>query len=70
MTQAPINLIYVGVLGIIAFLIVRSIATNVCSNVTGWSTTEQVLVCEIIGIVVATAIILMLFATMRSVAGK
>lgn len=43
------NLIIVGVLGIIAFMIVRSVATSLCNNVVGWSTTEQVLICQIIG---------------------
>lgn len=43
------NLIIVGVLGIIAFMIVRSVATSLCNNVVGWSTTEQVLICQIVG---------------------
>ena len=64
------NLILVGVLGIIAFMIVRSVATTICTNVTGWSTTEQVLICQIIGIVVATAVILMLFLVMKAASGK
>jgi hypothetical protein len=65
-----INIIIVGIGGIIAFVIVRSVATNICSNITGWSTTEQVLVCQIIGIVVATAIVLMLFLVMRAAIGR
>ncbi len=69
MQQGIMNLIMVGVLGIIAFMIVRSVATNICTNVTGWSTTEQVLVCQIIGIVVATAVILFLFGVMRAATG-
>jgi hypothetical protein len=63
------NLIMVGVLGIIAFMIVRSVATNICNNTTGWSTTEQVLICQIIGIVIATAVILFLFGVMRYAGG-
>jgi hypothetical protein len=63
------NLILVGVLGIIAFMIIRSVATNICSNVTGWSATEVVLICQIIGIVVATAIIIMLFLVMKAASG-
>ena len=62
------NLIMVGVLGIIAFMIVRSVATNICLNTTGWSTTEQTLICEILGIVVATAVILGIFYVMRGFA--
>jgi hypothetical protein len=58
----------VGVLGIIAFMIVRSVATNICLNTTGWSTTEETLICEIIGIVMATAVILLIFGVMRQAA--
>lgn len=49
MNQGIMNLIIVGVLGIIAFMIVRSVATSLCNNVVGWSTTEQVLICQIVG---------------------
>ncbi len=70
MQQGIMNLIIVGVLGIIAFMIVRSVATNICTNITGWSTTEVVLVCQIIGIVVATAVILFLFGVMRAATGQ
>ena len=68
MTDGIMNLIMVGVLGIIAFMIVRSVATNICLNTTGWSTTEVTLICEILGIVVATAVILGIFYVMRSFA--
>ena len=68
MTGTVMNLIMVGVLGIIAFMIVRSVATNICANQTGWSTTESTLICEIIGIVMATAVILLIFGVMRSAA--
>jgi hypothetical protein len=68
MTGTVMNLIMVGVLGIIAFMIVRSVATNICLNTTGWSTTEETLICEIIGIVMATAVILLIFGVMRSAA--
>jgi len=70
MTTAIMNLIIVGVLGIIAFMIVRSVATNICLNTTGWSTTEQTLICEVLGIVVATAVILFIFGVMRSAGGR
>jgi len=70
MSAGIMNLIIVGVLGIIAFMIVRSVATSMCNNVVGWSTTEQVLVCQIIGIVVATAIILFLFGVMQAATGR
>jgi hypothetical protein len=70
MTQGIMNLILVGVLGIIAFMIIRSVATTLCANVTGWSTTEQVLICQVIGITVATAIIIMLFLVMKAASGK
>ena len=49
MSGGIMNLIIVGVLGIIAFMIVRSVATSLCNNVVGWSTTEQVLICQIVG---------------------
>jgi len=68
MTDGIMNLIMVGVLGIIAFMIVRSVATNICLNTTGWSTTEVTLICEILGIVVATAVILGVFYVMRAFA--
>lgn len=70
MTTAIMNLIIVGVLGIIAFMIVRSVATNICLNTTGWSTTEQTLICEVLGIVVATAVILFIFGVMRAAGGR
>jgi hypothetical protein len=69
MSSGIMNLILVGVLGIIAFMIVRSVATTICTNTTGWSTTEAVLICQIIGIVVATAVILMLFLVMKAASG-
>jgi hypothetical protein len=50
-------------------MIIRSVATNICTNTTGWSATEQVLICQIIGIVVATAIIIMLFLVMKAAQG-
>jgi hypothetical protein len=50
-------------------MIIRSVATTICSNVTGWSTTEQVLICQVIGIVVATAVIIMLFLVMKAAQG-
>lgn len=70
MSSAIMNLIIVGVLGIIAFMIVRSVATNICLNTTGWSTTEQTLICEVLGIVVATAVILFIFGVMRQAGTK
>lgn len=70
MTDGIMNLIMVGVLGIIAFMIVRSVATNICLNTTGWSTTEVTLICEILGIVVATAVILGVFYVMRAFAKR
>ena len=70
MTQGIMNLIVVGVLGIIAFMIVRSVATSLCGNVVGWSSTEVVLICQIIGIVVATAVILFLFGVMMAATGR
>ena len=54
-------LLLVGVIGIIAFSIVRQIATSLCVNTTGWSTTEITLVCEIVGVVTALAVIILLF---------
>ena len=56
-----IMLLMIAVIGIIAFQIVRGIATSLCVNTTGWSTTEITLICEIVGIVTALAIIILLF---------
>jgi membrane protein implicated in regulation of membrane protease activity len=69
MSSGILNLMMMGIMGIIAFMIIRSVATTICSNVTGWSTTEQVLICQIIGIVVATTVILMLFLVMKTASG-
>jgi uncharacterized membrane protein len=68
MTAGIMNLAMVGVMGIITFMIVRSVATNICLNTTGWSTTESTLICEILGIVVATAIIFAIFYVMKGFA--
>jgi len=56
-----VMLMMVGVIGMISFQVVRGIATSLCINTTGWSSTEETLICEIVGIVVALAIIIMLF---------
>lgn len=56
-----VMLLMVAVIGIIAFQIVRGVATSICLNTTGWSTTEITLICEIIGIVTALAVIILLF---------
>ena len=63
MIAQVVMLLMVGVIGIIAFQIVRGVATAICRlNATGgWSTTETTLVCEIIGIVMALAVIILLF---------
>jgi len=63
-----VGLLMVGVIGIIAFQVVRSVATNICLNTTGWSTTEQTLICEIVGIVMALAIIVLLFVLIAKAA--
>ena len=70
MSNGIMNLIIVGVLGIVAFMIVRSVATSMCNNVVGWSQTETVLICQIVGIVVATAVILFLFGVMQAATGR
>jgi len=51
----------IGTIGIISFQVVRGIATSLCLNTTGWSTTEITLICEIVGIVTALAVIIMMF---------
>jgi len=56
-----VMLMMVGVIGMISFQVVRGIATSLCENTTGWSSTEETLICEIVGIVVALAIIILLF---------
>ena len=61
------NMALVGVMGIIVFMIVRSIATSMCLNVTGWSTTEVTLICEILGIVVAAGVIFAIFAVIKNI---
>ena len=61
MIAQVVMLLLVGVIGIIAFSIVRNIATSLCVNTTGWSTTEITLVCEIVGVVTALAVIILLF---------
>lgn len=63
MIAQVVMLLMVGVIGIIAFQIVRGVATAICVNNStgGWSTTETTLVCEIIGIVMALAVIILLF---------
>ena len=61
MIAQVVMLLLVGVIGIIAFSIVRAIATSLCVNTTGWSTTEITLICEIVGVVTALAVIILLF---------
>ena len=61
MIAQVVMLLLVGVVGIIAFSVVRQIATSLCANTTGWSTTEITLVCEIVGVVTALAVIILLF---------
>ena len=61
MIAQVVMLLLVGVIGIIAFSIVRQIATSLCVNTTGWSTTEITLICEIVGVVTALAVIILLF---------
>ena len=56
-----VGLLMVGTIGIIAFQVVRNVATNICLNTTGWSTTEISLICEIVGIVMALGVIVLLF---------
>jgi len=63
-----VGLLMVGVIGVIAFQIVRGVATNICLNTTGWSTTEQTLICEIVGIVMALGIIVLLFVLIAKAA--
>jgi hypothetical protein len=70
MSSGIVNIIMAGVLGIIAFMIIRSVATNICSNTTGWSAIDQVLICQILGIVTASAVILMLFSVMKTASGS
>lgn len=69
MTGGIMNLALVGVMGIIVFMIVRSIATSMCLNTTGWSATENTLICEILGIVVAAGVIFAAFAVIRGIMG-
>jgi len=52
----------------ISFQVVRGIATSICLNTTGWSSTEITLVCEIIGIVTALAVIILLFILIANAA--
>lgn len=61
-------LMMVGTIGIISFQVVRGIATNLCLNVMGWSTTEQMLICDVVGIVMALSIIVLLFVLMAKAA--
>ena len=61
MIAQVVMLLLVGVIGIIAFSIVRQIATSLCVNTTGWSSTEITLICEIVGVVTALAVIILLF---------
>ena len=61
MIAQVVMLLMVGVIGIIAFSVVRGIATSLCNNTTGWSTTEITLICEIVGVVTALAVIILLF---------
>ena len=61
MIAQVVMLLLVGVIGIIAFSVVRQIATALCVNTTGWSTTEITLICEIVGVVTALAVIILLF---------
>ena len=61
MIAQVVMLLLVGVIGIIAFSVVRQIATSLCVNTTGWSTTEITLICEIVGVVTALAVIILLF---------
>ena len=61
MIQQVVMLMMVGVIGMISFQVVRGIATSLCLNTTGWSTTEVTLICEIVGIVTALAVIILLF---------
>jgi hypothetical protein len=56
-----IMLMMVGVIGMISFQVVRGIATSLCINTTGWSTTETTLICQIVGTVTALAVIILLF---------
>ena len=61
MISQVVMLLLVGVIGIIAFSVVRQIATSLCVNTTGWSTTEITLICEIVGVVTALAVIILIF---------
>ena len=61
MIAQVVMLLLVGVIGMIAFSVVRQIATSLCANTTGWSVTEITLVCEIVGVVTALAVIILLF---------
>lgn len=61
-------LMMIGVIGMISFQVVRGIATSICLNTTGWSSTEITLVCEIIGIVTALAVIILLFILIANAA--
>ena len=70
MIAQVVMLLMVGVIGIIAFQIVRGIATSLCEgNVSGgWSSTETTLICEVVGIVMALAVIILLFVLIAKAA--
>ena len=70
MIAQVVMLLMVGVIGIIAFQIVRGIATSICAaNATdAWSSTETTLICEIVGIVMALAVIILLFVLIAKAA--
>jgi len=68
MIAQVIMLMMIGVIGMISFQVVRGIATSICLNTTGWSSTEITLVCEIIGIVTALAVIILLFILIANAA--
>ena len=61
-------LLMVGVIGMIMFQIIRGIATSLCLNTTGWTTTEITLICEIVGVVAALAVIIFLFVLIAKAA--
>ena len=68
MIAQVIMLMMIGVIGMISFQVVRGIATSICLNTTGWSSAEITLVCEIIGIVTALAVIILLFILIANAA--
>ena len=68
MIAQVVMLLLVGVIGIIAFSVVRQIATALCVNTTGWSQTEITLICEIVGVVTALAVIILLFIVIAKAA--